>query len=68
VRTLIGSNCEIVFKTLPQDDPKQRRPDISKAQKLLGWEPKIMLREGLALSRTYFQTCVDRELTDRLVS
>ena len=40
---------------LPQDDPKQRKPDITKAKKLLGWEPKIALREGLGLSVEYFK-------------
>ncbi len=45
-----GAASEIVFEELPTDDPKVRRPDISLAQELLGWEPKIMLREGLALT------------------
>ena len=44
---LTGSKSEIVYKPLPSDDPKQRRPDISKAKALLGWEPKIQLKEGL---------------------
>jgi dTDP-glucose 4,6-dehydratase len=61
VKSLLGSSVEIVFKPLPQDDPKQRCPDIVKARRLLGWEPKVPLREGLALSRDYFQQCVDRE-------
>jgi UDP-glucuronate decarboxylase len=43
-----------VFKPLPQDDPKQRRPDISKAKALLDWEPKIQLQEGLTLTIGYF--------------
>lgn len=46
---------------LPQDDPKQRRPDISKARSLLGWEPKIDLRTGLRLSLDYFRTEVEAE-------
>jgi dTDP-glucose 4,6-dehydratase len=47
IRTLLGVTTPIVFKPLPQDDPKQRCPDISKARRLLGWEPKVDLEEGL---------------------
>ncbi len=47
VKALTGSASPIVFKPLPQDDPKQRCPDISKAKRLLGWEPKVGLAEGL---------------------
>jgi dTDP-glucose 4,6-dehydratase len=47
VRELTGSSSEIVYEALPEDDPKQRRPDISLAQKLLGWSPEVSLREGL---------------------
>ena len=47
VVALTGSKSEIVCKPLPSDDPKQRKPDISKAKALLGWEPKIQLEEGL---------------------
>jgi dTDP-glucose 4,6-dehydratase len=47
VRTLLGVSTPIIFKPLPQDDPKQRCPDISKARRLLGWEPKVDLEEGL---------------------
>lgn len=52
------SKSKIVYEALPEDDPKQRRPDISKAKKLLGWEPKIALREGLEKSMEYFKTVV----------
>jgi dTDP-glucose 4,6-dehydratase len=52
------SNSSIVFEPLPEDDPKQRRPDISKARALLGWEPKIDLESGLRLSLAYFRECV----------
>jgi dTDP-glucose 4,6-dehydratase len=45
----------IIFKPLPQDDPKQRCPDISKAKKLLGWEPKVGLKEGLQMTLQYFK-------------
>ena len=51
---LTGSKSQIVFKPLPQDDPRQRCPDISKARELLGWEPTIQLREGLGKTITYF--------------
>src|SRR5277367_1241830 len=52
---LIGLDKKIVFKPLPQDDPTRRRPDISKAIKLLGWTPKIQLRQGLEMSLAYFR-------------
>ena len=52
---LIGSDKKIVFKPLPQDDPTRRRPDISKAMRLLGWTPKIQLRQGLEMSLAYFR-------------
>jgi len=57
VLSVTGSKSEIVLKPLPQDDPTRRRPDITKAQTLLGWEPKIQLREGLERSLEYFRTC-----------
>jgi dTDP-glucose 4,6-dehydratase len=53
-----GSASEIKFEALPQDDPKQRRPDISKAKRLLGWEPKVALESGLKLSLEYFRRAV----------
>ncbi|MFA5084530.1 MAG: UDP-glucuronic acid decarboxylase family protein, partial [Candidatus Paceibacterota bacterium] len=52
---LTGSKSEIVFKPLPSDDPKQRRPDISLAKEKLGWEPKISLDEGLIKTVDYFK-------------
>jgi dTDP-glucose 4,6-dehydratase len=57
-----GLHREITFKPLPQDDPTRRRPDISKAKTLLGWEPKIKLRQGLELSLPYFQACAEKQL------
>lgn len=55
IRAITGGSAKIVFKPLPQDDPKRRRPDISKAKKLLNWEPKVGLDEGLKLTLEYFQ-------------
>jgi dTDP-glucose 4,6-dehydratase len=55
VQALVGSDCEIVFQPLPQDDPTRRRPDITRAKTLLGWEPKVALREGLERSLKYFE-------------
>jgi dTDP-glucose 4,6-dehydratase len=51
----IGSRSKVAFQPLPQDDPKQRRPDITKARKLLKWEPKVPLAEGLEKTITYFK-------------
>lgn len=52
---LTGSSSKLVYHPLPEDDPKQRRPDISKAQALLGWEPKVPLEEGLERTIAYFR-------------
>lgn len=49
------SSSEIIYQPLPEDDPKKRKPDITKAQTILGWEPKILLPEGLAHTLTFFQ-------------
>ncbi len=47
IRELTGSASEVVFEALPEDDPKQRKPDISRAAELLGWAPEVSLRDGL---------------------
>lgn len=52
---LTGCKGKIVYKELPQDDPKQRRPDISKAQSLLGWQPKVSRKDGMQLTYEYFK-------------
>lgn len=52
---LTGSRSRVIYKPLPQDDPKQRRPDITKARTLLGWEPGVKLEEGLAKTIAYFR-------------
>ena len=60
---VIGSKSEIVFSALPIDDPKIRRPDIAKAQRLLEWQPKISLREGLERLYAYERQWVSHSLT-----
>jgi dTDP-glucose 4,6-dehydratase len=55
IRRLTGSASEIVFQPLPEDDPQQRQPDITKARTLLGWEPRVSLEEGLRLTVEYFR-------------
>lgn len=52
---ITGSKSKLCFQPLPPDDPKQRCPDISKAKRVLGWEPRVELREGLALSMEWFR-------------
>ncbi len=52
---MMGSSSKIVFKELPVDDPKQRRPDITKARKLLKWEPEVSLEQGLMETIGYFR-------------
>jgi dTDP-glucose 4,6-dehydratase len=64
VLKVTGSSSPIVYEPLPQDDPKQRRPDISKARRLLGWEPKIDLEAGLKLSMEYFKQAIQLEQTE----
>lgn len=63
VLAVTGSKSAIRYEPLPTDDPKQRRPDITKAKQLLGWEPKIGLAEGLRLSLDYFKTAALQEKT-----
>ena len=55
VLDITGSRSQIVFKELPVDDPKLRRPDISRAKKVLGWEPKVGLKSGLKYTIKYFK-------------
>ncbi|MBE9460615.1 UDP-glucuronic acid decarboxylase family protein [Dyadobacter subterraneus] len=53
---LTGTDQKVVYKDLPQDDPKQRQPDITKAKEILGWEPKVSREEGLKITYDYFRS------------
>lgn len=55
VVTLVGNDVKIVYQPLPKDDPKQRKPDITKAKEILGWEPKVDRHEGLKRTLEYFK-------------
>jgi dTDP-glucose 4,6-dehydratase len=57
---ITGSSSEIVFEPLPVDDPTQRQPDITRARELLGWEPRVGLREGLEQTAAYFREKLGR--------
>ncbi len=59
---LTGTDTKIVYKPLPVDDPKQRRPDITKAKEILGWEPKVSRSEGLKITYEYFKSLPKEEL------
>jgi len=61
VIALTGTKQKIVYKPLPVDDPKQRRPDITKAQQILGWEPKVERKEGLKATYEYFKSLPPEE-------
>jgi len=56
---LTGSRSEIVFQPLPEDDPKVRQPDITKARRVLGWEPQVSLHDGLRSTLAYFEEHID---------
>ena len=58
IRRLTGASSQFEFKPLPQDDPKRRQPNIAKAKRVLGWEPKVGLEEGLQETIEYFQKIV----------
>ena len=65
IRELTHTKAEIIFKPLPQDDPKQRCPDITKARRVLNWEPKVGLAEGLRYTLEYFQKKIAETETKR---
>ncbi|MFN7943540.1 MAG: UDP-glucuronic acid decarboxylase family protein [Thermoanaerobaculia bacterium] len=56
IRALVGSSSPLDFRPLPEDDPKTRQPDITRARAILGWEPRVALEEGLARTIAYFRT------------
>lgn len=58
--TLTGTNQKIVYQPLPKDDPKQRKPDITKAQEILGWSPKVDRKEGLRITYEYFKEALNK--------
>ena len=59
---LTGTDQKVIYKPLPTDDPKQRRPDISRAREILGWEPKVGRAEGLAITYDYFKGLSEEDL------
>jgi dTDP-glucose 4,6-dehydratase len=61
VISLTGTKQKIVYKPLPVDDPKQRRPDISKAKEILGWEPRVQRKDGLKITYEYFKSLPPEE-------
>jgi len=63
ILALTGNKVKIIYKPLPVDDPKQRQPDITKAKKLLGWEPKISRKDGLKITYEYFTSLAPGELS-----
>jgi dTDP-glucose 4,6-dehydratase len=63
VIALTGTKQKIVYRPLPEDDPRQRRPDISRAKEILGWEPKVGRKEGLRITYEYFKSLPPEEWT-----
>jgi dTDP-glucose 4,6-dehydratase len=57
---ITGTKSQIEHKPLPEDDPKVRQPDITRARKVLGWEPKVEFDEGIAKTIEYFKGCLER--------
>ena len=68
VQKMVNPDAEIIFKPLPQDDPRRRRPDITKAKSLLGWEPTVPLQEGLKLTIEDFRNRVGSSEVQHLAS
>jgi UDP-glucuronate decarboxylase len=68
VKRLTGSRSRIVHERLPQDDPKRRQPDITKARSVLGWQPTVQLEEGLRRTIAYFDEQLSRSASTKLVA
>jgi dTDP-glucose 4,6-dehydratase len=62
---LTGTKQKVVYKPLPVDDPKQRRPDISKAKEILGWEPKVERADGLKITYEYFKSLPEKDIVPK---
>jgi UDP-glucuronate decarboxylase len=62
VKELTNSKSEIIYEPLPEDDPRQRQPDITLAKNKLGWEPKVPLREGLEKTIAYFSDLLKTDM------
>jgi dTDP-glucose 4,6-dehydratase len=64
---ITGTKSQIEHKPLPEDDPKVRQPDITRARKVLAWEPKVEFDEGIAQTIEYFKGCIQRgDLGERI--
>jgi len=61
---VLGLNVSLGIKELPMDDPKKRRPDITKAKSILGWEPKVSRQEGLKITYDFFKSLSNKELSE----
>jgi UDP-glucuronate decarboxylase len=61
IQAMVNPDTDLIFKPLPEDDPKQRQPDISRAKTWLGWEPTIPLEEGLKLTIEDFRARIEGE-------
>ncbi len=59
---LTGTTQKVIYKDLPKDDPKQRKPDITRAKEILGWEPKVERATGLKATYEYFKSLPEEEL------
>ena len=62
VISLTGTDQKVVYRDLPENDPKKRQPDIARAREVLGWEPRIDRSEGLKRTYSYFLTLTEEEL------
>ena len=62
---LTGTTQKIIYKPLPTDDPKQRRPDITRAKQILGWEPKVRRAEGLKITYEYFKSLPEKDIAHK---